>query len=376
MRPFAVGLFILIGAGVPVAAGEKELLDKFKRDNEQGRERMLAQLKEALDKADELEKKAPAKALTLLTETRQRMLEKGLLARREDQALAEPLWERIVALRHSLYTKKRTELRDAVTEYKDYLARMGDQLNRLRTDLVPPTKEPPPGEPAFFALTNGKFAVGWLHERPLFTVRATVNDQENTYGPGVVAGLQVRDGYYLYQPSRNRYRHVLNGEFLVVALYAYPPSQKAGYWFPPQDPPPPPGFDKRSTGAAGVSLFARSAGSLLQTWSSPGGQLPEDGFAPQFGGGRDAARVYRDVLIDLVVQESFPKMPREDLDRCRDMMLAFLDRRPADDPLNANETGRFAESIVEVYPERRGDALRFAQRVNRILQEYRRERKQ
>jgi hypothetical protein len=376
MRPIAitaVALFVII---TPVSAGEKEMLDKFKKQNQQGRDKIAAYIKEALDKAELLEKDSPARALGLLQDTRERMLEKGLLSSREDRALADPLWERIMALRLGMYNKKRGELRGAVIEYKDYLAKMRDQLTHLRTDLIPPTKEAPPGEPAFFMLVNGKQAVGWLHERPYYTVHATINDEYKTYGPGTIAGMQVRDGYYLYRPDLKRFRHISNGEFVVVAIYAYPASRNTGFWYPEREPPPPPGFDRSSIGVVGMSLFARSAGALLSIWSSPAGQLPEDGFAPQFGGGKDAARVYRDVLVDLQVQEVFPKLNREDLDRCRDIMIGFLDRRLNDEPLVAGEIERFAESIAEVLPERRDQAVTFAHRVNRVLVEYKAQKKQ
>ena len=78
----ALALVVLVATGFvsSSSAGEQELLDKFKRQNAATRDKLVADIKQVLDQAKALEKDEPAAALGLLQDTRDRMLQKGLLA--------------------------------------------------------------------------------------------------------------------------------------------------------------------------------------------------------------------------------------------------------------------------------------------------------
>jgi hypothetical protein len=367
MRPAAIFLAAVVVVSTTQAfAGEKELLDRFKKQNLQGREKLQAEIKQVLEQAQALEKDDPARAMGLLQDVRDRMLQQGLLANKEDRALAEPLWERIQMLRAEARAKKSDELRAALGDFKEYTGRMNEEFTKLREDLVPVGKAAPPGGPGFIAFVNGTFAAGWLHESPQFVVHATVKDLDTTYPPGVVAGVQTPQAYFLYQPSQKRFVQLPSAEFFLTAIASYPPARRVGFWMPSEIPPPPPGFYKRSAGAVGAALFARSAGLLMTTWAGPGGHFPERNLAGD-SGDSGSARLYRDVVIELLVQDIFYKNTREDRNRFRDAVMTFLDRRPRDVPLSPEEIIRLSDAIAEVYPDRRSDGVTLAHRLNRIF---------
>lgn len=346
-------------------AGEKELLDKFKQQNNRARDRIEADIKNALEEAKTLEKEDPASALGLLQEVRDRMLQKGLLASREDRALAEPMWERIQLLRGVVRGKQLGELRASLAEFKEYQNRMNEQFAAVRAALIPPTaKEVPRGFPAFIAFANGKFAVGWVHEAPVFVVSATVNDQEFTYAPGVVAGLQAPQAFYVYQTDAQQFSRLTSAEFFAAAIASYGPVRQPGFWLPSKEIEPPPGYDKRGAGAVGLALFARSTALLMGMWTNPAGKPAESGKQRS----TDMMRIYREAMIELQVQEVFTKLRPADQNRARDAIIAFLDRRPADRPLSAEEIVRLSDTVAELFAERRADAVAFAHLLNRFFE--------
>jgi polyhydroxyalkanoate synthesis regulator phasin len=369
MRTAAVAIVAAALVLVPPArAGEKDLLERFKRQNQQAREKLEAEIKQVLEQAQAVEKDEPAKAIGILQDARDKLLQKGLLTTKEDRTLAEPLWERIQLLRGTIRGKQGEELRVTLADYKEYLARMNEEFAKLRAELIPPAaKEAPPGGPAFIAFVGGSYAAGWMHESPQFVVNATVNDQQITYAPGVVAGVQTPSGFFVYHTGVKRFQHLSPAEFFLTAITSYPPARRPGFWMPSDIPPPPPGLYKRSLGAEGAALFAHSAGALTTTWAGPGGQFPERG--PGASNGSAAGRLYREVMVELLVHEVFLKLKREDQNRIRDLALTFLDRRPRDEPLSSEEIVRFSDTVTEAYADRRADALAFAHRFNRILEQ-------
>ncbi len=371
MRTPACLLVVLsaFAAAAPRGGGDGSLLNRFKQQNEQARERLQNQVKEALDKAQALEKDEPARALGLLQDTRDRLLERGLLASREDRALAEPLWERIVVLRAVLRDQRARELRLSLADFKEYIARMNEEFALLRAALIPPAREMPRGGPAVLAFVDGKQAVGWLHEPPLFVVQMTVNDQLQTYAGGLVVGVETPQEFFVYDRAAKRFTAMTRTDFFVRAIASYPPARRPGFWLPPEIPPPPPGFTKRSVGALAAALFARGVGVLMSTWARPGSDAAER--APGAGGGNDAetARLYRDVLVELQVQEIFHRLKREDQDRVRNAVMTFLDRRPGNGPLSAEEIVGLSDAVSEVYPELRSDAVAFGHILNRHLEQ-------
>jgi polyhydroxyalkanoate synthesis regulator phasin len=369
MRVISAVLFAPLFLGAPLAhAGEKELFDKFKRQNEQGREKLKEDINLVLEKSLALEKDDPAKALLLLQTTRDLMLQKGLLTAREDRALAEPLWERVQMLRGVIQGKEADELRTAVADYKEYLSRMNEEFANLRQALLLPNREVPPGGPAFLQFINGTQAAGWLNEAPDFVVNITVNDQSQTHGPGVVAGLHTPQGFYLYQPVAKRFVFLSKAEFFLAAMASHPPARKTGFWMPSEIPPPPPGFYKNSTGAVGAALFARAPGTLMTAWAGPGGTTPETVGA---GGANDSAtaRLYRNVLVDIMVQEGFANLKKVDQNRFRDVILTFLERRSRDGMLNSEEAAQLADLLADIYPDRRAEAAAFTHVLNRLLEQ-------
>ncbi len=66
----------------PSGAGEKQLLDKFTKQNNSARDKLQAAITKTLEDAKALEKDDPAGALGLLQEVRDEMLHKGLLTSR------------------------------------------------------------------------------------------------------------------------------------------------------------------------------------------------------------------------------------------------------------------------------------------------------
>jgi ElaB/YqjD/DUF883 family membrane-anchored ribosome-binding protein len=371
MRLAAALTLVAIFCAASVRAGEKDLLDKFKKQNNSARDRLEARIKQTLEQAKELQKEDPVTALGMLQEVRDRMLQKGLLTSREDRALAEPLWERIQALREIVRGKRAGELRASLAEFKEYLNRMNEQFGALRTALIPPTvKETPRGWPAFIALTNGKYAVGWLHEAPVFVVSATVADQEYIYGPGLVAGVQTPEAFYVFAPATQRFSRMTNPEFFVTAIATDGLGRQRNFWVPTKEIEPPPGYDRRSAGAVGLGLFARSAAALMTRWANPASGPNEAGKK----GSTDTMRQYRDALIELHVQDVFAKLPRADQEHVRDAIIAFLERRPADAALTPDERMRVVEIIVERFADRRADAQALANLLNRFMADSRRER--
>jgi hypothetical protein len=347
-------------------AGEKELLDKFQRLNDAGHAKLEAQIKQAMEKADVLEKADPAQALGLLQDVRDQMLRKGLLATKKDRDLAEPLWERIKGLRTQLRAKRADELRFALGQFRDYMFRTNDELSNLRRDMVPAGKTPPPGGPVFIAFGNGKTGVGWLNEPPMFVVNVTIDSEVQLLPPGAVAGLQGLDGFYVFHPVNKRFERLNPAEFFGMAITAHPPAEKRGFWLPASTPPPPPGLFARSPGVAGAALFAYSAGVLMTDWAGPGGTFPARGSAATEGNAT-TARLLLEANIELEIHETFITLHRADRARLRDVIMTFLDRRPTYHPLTAEEIVRLGELIAEAYPDRRGDASTFALRLNRIL---------
>jgi hypothetical protein len=370
----ALVFFSVLLMTAQASAGDNSLLDRFKQQNDKGREKLKAEIKDALERAQALEKDDPLQAIGILQDTRDRLLQKGMLTERDDRALAEPLWERIQALRGIVRGVKAEELRATLGDYKEYITRMNEQFAQLRKALVPvAAKEAPPGGPAFIAFANGKQAVAWLNEPPDFVVHCTINDQPIILAPGLVAGLQTADGFYLFDPATRRFLRLSRAELFVTAVASYPPARRNGFWLPWQETAPPAGYDKRSVGAAGLTLFARSAGVLMTTWTTPTARRPD------LSAGRtsspETARLYRDVMIELRVQEAFAKLKREDQNRFREVILTFLDRRPRDEPLTTDEIARFADLLAEIYPERRSDAVAFAHLLNRFFEENRPQKK-
>jgi polyhydroxyalkanoate synthesis regulator phasin len=375
MRAISVGFVtVALFSAATAHGGEKELFDKFKRQNEQSREKVKEDIKLVLEKAAPLEKDEPAKALLLLQITRDQMLAQGLLTAKEDRALVEPLLERIQLLRGGLRGKQADELRSAMAEFKEYLLRMHEEFSTVRQELLLPNREVPPGSPAFIQLTNGTQVVGWLHEPPVFVVNATVSDQQHTYAPGVVAGLQTPQGFYLYYPATKRFVLLPSAEFFVTAVAASMPARKSNFWIPTEIPPPPPGFYKRSTGVVGAALFARSAGALMTSWAAPGGSAPESIVTGRVSD-PVAARLYRDVSVDLAVQELFPGLKKTDQVRFRDIIMTFLDRRPRDDPFSADEVVQLSDLIADIAPDRRTNAVAFAHVISRLFEQAQRLRK-
>jgi polyhydroxyalkanoate synthesis regulator phasin len=374
MRGPSIAFLIVASFSLPAHAGEKELFDKFKQQNSQSREKVKEDIKLVLDKATLLEKDDPAKALLLLEITRDQMLAKGQLTGKDDRALVEPVLERIQLLRGELRGKRADELRSAMAEFKDYLVRMNVEFANVRQDLLLPNREVPPGGPAFIEFTNGTQAVGWLHEPPGFVVSATVNDQQRTYAPGIVAGVQTPQGFYVYYPATKRFVLLPNAEFFVTAVAAYPRARKRGFWLPNEIPPPPPGFYKQSAGANGAALFAHGPGMLMAFWAGPGGNAPE-GIVTGRIGDPVVARIYRDVSVDLALQDLFPNLRKADQIRFRDLIMTFLDRRAKDDPFTPEEVVRLSDLIVETAPDRRANAVAFARALSRLFEQNQRMRK-
>jgi polyhydroxyalkanoate synthesis regulator phasin len=375
MRAISVLCAIVVFVSAAAAdAGDKELFDKFKRQNGQSRDKLKEDIKLVLDKATLLEKDQPAKALLLLEVARDQMLAKGLLTAREDRTLLEPIVERITLLRGSLRGKRAEELRSAMADFKEYLSRMNEDFGYLRQDLLLPNREVPAGGPAFIEFTNGTQAVGWLHETPLFLVNATVNDQEHIYAQGVVAGLQTPQGFYVYYRPTRRFVLLTVPEFFVTAVAAHPPAGKGGFWMPVEIPPPPPGFFKRSAGAVGAALFARSAGMLMASWATPDGHPPESIVTGRVND-PGAARLRRDVAIDLAIQEVFTNLRKSDEVRFRDVIMTFLHRRTRDNRLTADEVVQLSDLIADIAPDRRANAVAFAHIISRLFEQNDRMRK-
>jgi len=197
-------------------------------------------------------------------------------------------------------------------------------------------------------------------------VNITVNDQAQTHGPGIVAGLHTPQGFYLYQPGAKRFVFLSNAEFFVAAISAHPPARKTGFWMPPETPPPPSGFYKNSPGAVGAALFARAPGILMTAWTVPGGTTSDTVARAAV----DAAtvRVYRNVLIDIMVREGFANLNKADQNRFRDIILTYLERRSRDGMLNSEEAAQLADLIADIYPERRAEAAAFINVLNRLLE--------
>jgi hypothetical protein len=223
----------------------------------------------------------------------------------------------------------------------------------------------------FIAFTNGKFAVGWLHEAPVFVVSVTVSDQEFIYGPGSVAGVQTPQGFYVYQPDAQRFTRMTNAEFFVAAIASSRAARQTGFWLPSKEVEPPAGYDKRSAGVVGLGLFARSAASLMTMWTTPAGRPTESGK----NGSSDTMRLYRDTMIELQVQEAFSKLRPADQSRVTAAVMGFLERRGADSPLSADEVVRLAETLGEMYADRRGDAITFAHLLSRFFEQAQREQR-
>ncbi len=268
--------------------------------------------------------------------------------------------------------KEAAELRAGLAAYKDYLNRMNEQFAELRVALIPPAaKETPRGWPAFIAFTNGKYAVGWVHKEPLVIVSATVTDQEFTYAPGVVAGLQTPQGFYVFQPDKHEFTRMTSAEFFVAGVASYGPARQPGFWLPSKEVEPPAGYDKRSAGAVGLGLFAQSAAALMTLWTAPAGRPAEHGEQRS----TDMIRMYREAMLELQVHEVFSKLRPEDQNRVRNAIVSFLDRRPADTPLSAEEVVRLADTVGENYRDRRTDAITFAHLLNRFFERVRVEQK-
>jgi hypothetical protein len=349
-------------------ANEIDLLNKFRQQNERSRTKLADEIKLVLDKADELEKDDPLAALAVLQDARDRLLEKHLLAGREDRTVADPLWERIQSVRSAARSQFTDALQTGLSEFREYRLRMKDQLATVRTELVPPHKAAPPGEPAYFALANGKVQVGWLNERPDFVVDATVNDQQHTLGAGLVTGIQTAEGFYRYQPASKRMVWTTPAELFTMAIASYAPARKPGFWLT-LHPDPPTGFFKNSMGVLGAGMFARGVAPLLTTWAHPTGKTPEAAVAES--GTVSVRRVYRDAIVDLHVQKAFASLKRrEDQVRFRNLIINFLDQREQDGPLSTEEIGRLAEVIADVAPDRRTEAIAFAYLLNGFYEDH------
>jgi hypothetical protein len=372
MRTACVILFALLACGClgPLASaqGEKELLEKFKKQNEAGRERLRAEVKDVLEKVQVLEKQDPEEALGLLQDVYEGLLQKGLLTSKDDRDLAGPLTTKIDDLREMVLAQRAAKLKASLAEYKDYLDRMNEEFVALRKALVPPAKDAPAGEPAFFTFANGALAAGWLHSPPLFVVHATIRDEARSYAPGLVTGIQTAQAYYVYHPSKKQFVKLTNSEFFITAVVAYAPARRPGFWLPKEIPPPPPGFGKTSPGVDGAALFGRSVALLMHTWASPVGQVLGMGTTAVEARG-SAAKLLREVMIDLQVQQSFPRMMREPQTRIRDLVMTFLGRRPQLGALDADESGRLIDLIADAYPDRRPEAVAFVPRLNLILEQ-------
>jgi hypothetical protein len=364
-----IALLVLVAFTSIGLAGDNELLDKFKKQNEASRDKIRGQIKDAIDKAQAMEKDDPAGALALLQETRDWMLTKATLARREDRELVAPIWERIKALQVVLRVQRGEDMRVATSEFKEYLTKMNDEFATLRRELVPAGKDPPPGQPAYIVLINGKVAVGWLQEKPVYVVRITIDEQPHTLGPSTVAGVQTIDEFYLSDPARQRFEERTPLAFFITAVVVHPAASKPGFWAPAKAPPPPPGFFKRSLGVEGAAHFSRSAGALMAAWAGPNGVFPER--ARVLGNiSASTATLLRDAAIELQIQEGFHKMSKEDQIRVRDLVVSFLDGRPRDDSLTGEEVVQVGDQIAREFPDRRADVVRFVLRMNRVLDTY------
>src|SRR5262245_51703835 len=70
MRVSLAFALIAVGSVGLLRAGEKELLDKFKQQNNSSRDKIEADIKQTLEQAKEIEKEDPAGALGMLQEVR------------------------------------------------------------------------------------------------------------------------------------------------------------------------------------------------------------------------------------------------------------------------------------------------------------------
>lgn len=107
----------------------------------------------------------------------------------------------------------------------------------------------------------------------------------------------------------------------------------------------------------------------MTTWCGPNGQFPERdqvlGRIPA-----STASLLRNAAVDLQVRESFAKVAKEDQTKIYDVLVAFLDRRPRDDALTTDEVGLLGDQIADIIPDRRGEAIPFLLRLNRVLDVY------
>ena len=74
-------------------------------------------------------------------------------------------------------------------------------------------------------------------------------------------------------------------------------------------------------------------------------------------------------MIDLQVQESFPKLKKEDQARLRDIVLTFLDRRAVEEPLAPDEILQMSDTVAEAFPDRRAETVAFGRLLNRLYEQ-------
>ena len=82
------------------------------------------------------------------------------------------------------------------------------------------------------------------------------------------------------------------------------------------------------------------------------------------------AALLREAAIELLEQEMFSAMKKDDQARLRDLVLTFLEGRSREDPLTPDELVRLGDQLADAFPDRRADVTTFALRLNRVLELY------
>lgn len=340
---------------------EQALLEKFKKQNETTADSLRKKVEDALKRAEQLEVPHPAKALDVIRAVREELILDSVLtwdAKAEAFAL---LRTKVDKLHGVVKDKEIQRARDSHSEFQLARQQTAFQFRAIQT-------QEQVGVPARFVFADGAQSYGSLHADPEPTVTCSFGSLTYLYPAGDIIGIQVQEGFHVFDERMGIYRFLTNEQFFVLVYCTQASAARASNWgYDSVDtPPPPPGFNRsRPLNPTAMQSLIRAGETLMSeglvNWTDRRRGVLANLAAV---GGRPA----RDSLIDVQLSDFFPNLRPATKDYLKDLLIAYLDQDRADGPLADETLDSIVDRVVRIDPDVRLQAQALTHYLYRLVQ--------